>query len=67
MKFEMKDQFSALVKVGNKTTMFAQFADTEDQLIILLEKHGMSISNVITIKTFRVLVEKQRGRAKAKY
>ena len=64
---KMKDQFSAVVKVGNKITTFAKAADTKEDLILLLEKHGMSVSNVVAVKEFKVLVEKQRGRTKAKY
>jgi hypothetical protein len=64
---KMKDQFSAVVKVGNKMTTFAKSADTKENLILLLEKHGMSVSNIVAVKSFKVLVEKQRGRTKARY
>jgi hypothetical protein len=63
----MKDQFSAVVKVGKKMTTFAKSADSLEKLELLLNKHGMSIANVVTIKTFKVSVEKQRGRTKSKY
>jgi tRNA A58 N-methylase Trm61 len=63
----MKDQFSAVVKVGSKMTTFAKSADSIEKLEELLNKQGMSIANVVTIKTFKVSVEKQRGRTKAKY
>ena len=67
MKAKMKDQFSALVKVGSKTTMFSQAADSKELLFQLLQKHGLGICNVVSVKEFKVLDEKQRGRAKAKY
>ena len=67
MKFEMKDQFSVLVKVGNKTTMFSKSADSKDELVAMLKKQGLGVSNVVSFRTFKTLVEKQRGRASAKY
>ena len=67
MKFEMKDQFRALIKVGGKYSTFAKATDSLDELSVALDKAGLSVSNVITIETFKVLVEKQRGRAKSKY
>ena len=63
----MKDQFSAVVKVGSKMTTFAKSADSLEKLEELLNKHGMSISNVVTFKKFQVPTEKKRGRTKAKY
>lgn len=66
-KPEMKEQVSALVKVGKIRSMFPHSADSEELLIAKLEKHGMSVSNVVTFKTHHVLVEKPRGRHKSKY
>jgi hypothetical protein len=65
--FKMKDQFSAVIKVGKLVTTFPNAADDKVTLIQLLEKHGLGVSNVVTFKTFQVLDEKQKGRQKAKY
>ena len=67
MKFEFKDQFRALIKVGGKFSTFPKSTDTLDELSVFLEKAGLSVSNVITIETFKVLEEKQRGRTKSRY
>jgi len=67
MKFEMKDQFRAIIKVGGKFSTFPKATNTLDELEIALNKAGLSIGNVITIETFKVLNEKKRGRAKARY
>jgi len=67
LKAVFKDQFSALVKVGSKTTMFARAADSKELLVQLLEKHGLGVSNIVAIKEFKVSVDKPRGRAKSKY
>jgi hypothetical protein len=66
-KFKMKDQVSAVVKVGKLVTTFPKAADDKTALIQLLEKHGLGLANVVTFKTHQVLLEKQKGRAKAKY
>ena len=66
-KETFKDQFSALVKVGSKTTVFAQAADSKELLVQLLQKHGLGVSNIVTIKEFKVAVEKTRGRQRSKY
>ena len=67
MKFEMKDQFRAVIKVGGKVSTFSKSTDSLDELSVALDKVGLYASNVIAIETFKVLVEKQRGRAKSKY
>ena len=66
-KVNMKEQFSALVKVGSKMSMFSRAADSKELLVQLLEKHGLGVANIVTIKSFSVLEEKQRGRTKSKY
>jgi hypothetical protein len=66
-KAVFKDQFSVVVKVGNKMTTFAKSADSREKLVELLEKHGMGVSNIVAVKTFQVAVEKQRGRTGSKY
>lgn len=67
MKKQFKDQFSAVIKVGNKVSTFPKSADTKEILLKLLSEHGLGVSNLIAVKKFDILVEKQRGRAKSKY
>jgi hypothetical protein len=63
-----KIQHSALIKVGNlKPTMFPHACDTEELLIEKLEKHGLSVENIVSTKTHQVSIEKTRGRSKSKY
>ena len=67
MKFEFKDQFRVVIKVGGKFSTFPKATDTLEELSVFLNKAGLSVSNIIAIETFKVLEEKQRGRTKAKY
>ena len=67
MKAVFKDQFSVVVKVGKLVTTFPKAADSKEQLVELLKKNGMGVSNIVTFKTFKVAVEKQRGRTGSKY
>jgi len=67
MKFEFKDQFRAVIKVGGKFSTFPKATDTLEELSVVLDKAGLSVGNIVAIETFKVLEEKQRGRAKARY
>ena len=65
--FKMKEQFGAVIKVGNMITKFSKAADDKVTLIQLLEKNGLGVTNIVTFTTHKVLLEKQKGRTKAKY
>ena len=67
MKFEFKDQFRAVIKIKGKFSTFHKATDTLEELSVVLDKAGLSVSNIVAIETFKVLNEKQRGRTKVKY
>ena len=63
----MKLSFRAIFDLKGKETVFRKSSVTVSNLIQLLKKEGINVSQIIRIEEFKVLEEKQRGRAKAKY